>query len=286
MNLSFYIEAAILGASYKQLENTTYYAEIPGFQGLFVHADKRDKCTLLLRKALKGWIVLGLQLGHPLPVISGVNLIPLAKLIRELKLRDMDGPYLVDNQLYMVKGQIKLLIPDIEFTEFSEFLISQIISIAEGREPDSMIDKEVNELDQGSLADVISFFKAYVPDYEVKDKVVTNLTTNVLTRYRQIQQDIEKQTESAISNSMKIYRELIDYVKECLNISGFNSKESEELIKIAKANLDKCIYIKNQPVPEEKKKRWIKRFLLEERQQQKEEEDLQKKLQIVKKNKR
>jgi predicted RNase H-like HicB family nuclease len=52
----------------------TFYGEIPGFQGVFANADTLEDCREQLRQVLEGWIVLGLRLGHQLPVASGISL--------------------------------------------------------------------------------------------------------------------------------------------------------------------------------------------------------------------
>jgi predicted RNase H-like HicB family nuclease len=73
--LTTYIQAAMRLAKYEILEGG-YYGEIPGFQGVWANADSLDGCREELQSALEDWIVLGLRLGQPLPVVAGINLVP------------------------------------------------------------------------------------------------------------------------------------------------------------------------------------------------------------------
>jgi len=61
-------------ASYEILDDSSFYGEIPGFQGVFADAETLEDCREQLREVLEGWIVLGLRLGHPMPVVDGVSL--------------------------------------------------------------------------------------------------------------------------------------------------------------------------------------------------------------------
>jgi predicted RNase H-like HicB family nuclease len=72
--LTEYIQAAMRRARYEILEDNTFYGEISGFQGVFANAETLEGCREQLREVLEGWIVLGLRLGHPLPVVDGVSL--------------------------------------------------------------------------------------------------------------------------------------------------------------------------------------------------------------------
>ncbi len=72
--LTEYIQAALERAEYEKLEDGTYYAEIPGLQGVLANAPTLEGCRMQLREVLEDWIVLGLRLGHPLPVVAGIDL--------------------------------------------------------------------------------------------------------------------------------------------------------------------------------------------------------------------
>jgi predicted RNase H-like HicB family nuclease len=72
--LSEYILAAMRRARYGILEDRSFYGEIPGFQGVYADTETLADCREQLREVLEGWIVLGLRLGHPLPVVDGISL--------------------------------------------------------------------------------------------------------------------------------------------------------------------------------------------------------------------
>lgn len=73
--LTNYIEAAMRRATYELLSDGTYYGEIPGFQGVYANEPTLESCRTTLQEVLEGWIVLGLRLGHPLPVLDGLSLV-------------------------------------------------------------------------------------------------------------------------------------------------------------------------------------------------------------------
>lgn len=72
--LTEYIQAAMRRARYEILEDSTYYGEMPGFQGVYANAGTLEDCREQLREVLEGWLVLGLRLGHSLPVVDGISL--------------------------------------------------------------------------------------------------------------------------------------------------------------------------------------------------------------------
>jgi predicted RNase H-like HicB family nuclease len=55
-------------------DDGTFYGEIPGFQGVYANATTLEDCREQLQEALEGWIVLGLRLGHSLPVVDDIEL--------------------------------------------------------------------------------------------------------------------------------------------------------------------------------------------------------------------
>ena len=74
--LTAYIIAAMRRARYKILEDNTYYGEIPGFKGVLANAETLEDCRQLLQEVLEDWLVLGIKLGHELPVIDSIRLAP------------------------------------------------------------------------------------------------------------------------------------------------------------------------------------------------------------------
>ncbi|MFQ5342848.1 MAG: type II toxin-antitoxin system HicB family antitoxin [Anaerolineae bacterium] len=73
MMLTEYIRAAVRRATYEILSDGTFYGEIPAFQGVYANAETLEGCREQLREVLEGWIVLGLRLGHSLPVVEGID---------------------------------------------------------------------------------------------------------------------------------------------------------------------------------------------------------------------
>ncbi len=61
-------------ATYKLIGDRTFFGEIPGLDGLWANAKTLEACRDELEQSLEEWIVLGLQLGHPIPAIDGIEL--------------------------------------------------------------------------------------------------------------------------------------------------------------------------------------------------------------------
>ena len=67
--LTAYINAAMRKAHYEILPNGEgYFGTIEGLQGVWANADTLEACREELQEALEEWIVLGLRLGHQLPM--------------------------------------------------------------------------------------------------------------------------------------------------------------------------------------------------------------------------
>jgi predicted RNase H-like HicB family nuclease len=73
---SQYLQKAMHQAIYEKIEDGSCYGEIPEFQGVYANADNLKSCQETLQEVLEGWIILGLRLQHPLPIIDGINLNP------------------------------------------------------------------------------------------------------------------------------------------------------------------------------------------------------------------
>jgi len=72
--LTGYIEKALSLAEYDKLEDGTYAGRIPPCKGVIAFADTLRECENELRSTLEDWLLVGLKLGHPLPVIDEYNL--------------------------------------------------------------------------------------------------------------------------------------------------------------------------------------------------------------------
>jgi predicted RNase H-like HicB family nuclease len=71
-----FIQAAMQHAHYELIDQPgdPYYGEIPGLDGVIACGATLEECRANLEDALDAWIVLGLQLGHPIPEIDGIRL--------------------------------------------------------------------------------------------------------------------------------------------------------------------------------------------------------------------
>jgi predicted RNase H-like HicB family nuclease len=72
--LTKYIRTAMRQATYEILSDGTFYGEISGFQGVYANANTLEACREQLQEVLEGWIILGLRMGHTLPVVDGIEL--------------------------------------------------------------------------------------------------------------------------------------------------------------------------------------------------------------------
>lgn len=70
-----YLDAALRRAVYETMpDDEGIWGEIPGFDGLWANAPTREACAQELASALEDWILVGLRLGHELPVVDGLQL--------------------------------------------------------------------------------------------------------------------------------------------------------------------------------------------------------------------
>lgn len=72
--LTDYVDQAMDRAVYDKLEDGTFSGTIPDCLGVIAFADTLRACERELRSVLEDWILLGLKLGHTLPVIAGIDL--------------------------------------------------------------------------------------------------------------------------------------------------------------------------------------------------------------------
>ena len=72
--LTRYIQAAMNHAQYELLGDKTFYGSIPGFEGVWANEPTLEACRQELQDALEDWLLLGVSLGHELPIVDGVEL--------------------------------------------------------------------------------------------------------------------------------------------------------------------------------------------------------------------
>jgi len=66
--LSEYVEQAMAQAVYDKLEDGTFAGRISSCKGVLAFGPTLRQCEEDLRSTLEDWILVGLKLGHPLPV--------------------------------------------------------------------------------------------------------------------------------------------------------------------------------------------------------------------------
>ncbi len=72
--LSQYIDEAMSQAVYDKLEDGTFVGRIPSCKGVIAFASTLRQCENELHSTLEDWILVGLKLGHAMPVINNINL--------------------------------------------------------------------------------------------------------------------------------------------------------------------------------------------------------------------
>ena len=72
--LTNYVEQALSQAVYDKLEDGTFAGRIPLCKGVVAFGSTLRECQDELRSTLEDWILVGLKLGHFLPVIAGIDL--------------------------------------------------------------------------------------------------------------------------------------------------------------------------------------------------------------------
>ncbi|MCA2693031.1 MULTISPECIES: type II toxin-antitoxin system HicB family antitoxin [unclassified Microcystis] len=72
--LSDYIQEALTISQIEQLEDGSYVGTIPNCHGIIAFGNTFAECQVELRSTLEDWVLVGLKLGHALPVIAGIDL--------------------------------------------------------------------------------------------------------------------------------------------------------------------------------------------------------------------
>ena len=72
--LSQYMSRALERATYKQLDDRTWFAEIPGFTGVWANAPTVETCRRELLAVLEEWLLLKLRDQDPIPAVEGIEI--------------------------------------------------------------------------------------------------------------------------------------------------------------------------------------------------------------------
>lgn len=71
--LTGYINTALARAEYDKLEDGTFSGRIPDCRGVIAFGRTLRECENELQSTLEDWVLVGLKLGHPLPVLDGFD---------------------------------------------------------------------------------------------------------------------------------------------------------------------------------------------------------------------
>ncbi len=72
--LTKYFEVAMCRAHYEQMNDGSWWGEIPGFDGLWAQALSPEACVEELRSTLEDWVLVGVYLHHNIPIVDGIDL--------------------------------------------------------------------------------------------------------------------------------------------------------------------------------------------------------------------
>ena len=72
--LTDYVNWLLAHAVYDKLDDGSYTGRIPQCKGVIAFGTTLRECEDELHSTLEDWILLGLKLGHPLPVIADIDL--------------------------------------------------------------------------------------------------------------------------------------------------------------------------------------------------------------------
>ncbi|MBI5875832.1 MAG: type II toxin-antitoxin system HicB family antitoxin [Deltaproteobacteria bacterium] len=69
-----YIQRALETTEYKKLDGGTWFAEIPGFEGVWANGKTVEECRKELMDVLDEWLILKLRDRDPVPNIKGIEI--------------------------------------------------------------------------------------------------------------------------------------------------------------------------------------------------------------------
>jgi predicted RNase H-like HicB family nuclease len=72
--LTGYVEQAMAQAVYDKLDDGTFAGRIPLCKGVIAFGATLRECEDELRSTFEDWVLVGLKLGHALPVIADIDL--------------------------------------------------------------------------------------------------------------------------------------------------------------------------------------------------------------------
>ena len=72
--LGEYIQKVLERAEYKKLDDGTWFAEVPGFEGVWSNGRTVEDCRKELVEVLEEWLILKLRDRDQIPEVEGFNI--------------------------------------------------------------------------------------------------------------------------------------------------------------------------------------------------------------------
>ena len=72
--LTNYVASAMKEATYKLLDDGSYYGEIKKCPGVWANEETLEQCRSVLQEVLEEWLLLKLRDRDPLPQLGGIDL--------------------------------------------------------------------------------------------------------------------------------------------------------------------------------------------------------------------
>ncbi len=69
-----YIQKAMENAEYKKLEDGSWFANIPGFEGVWANGKTVEECRKEIIEVLEEWLILKIKDKDTLPVVKGIDI--------------------------------------------------------------------------------------------------------------------------------------------------------------------------------------------------------------------
>lgn len=140
-----YCQKVLDKAEYKKLEDGTWFAEIPGFKGVWANGKRVEECRKELITVLEEWIILKLRDGDPIPEIDGFKVeiteqavaqdpVPTSRkdLIKKFRSLGFSGPYSGGKHQFMAKRNLKIRVPNPHGAgDITDSLLHEILRQAE-----------------------------------------------------------------------------------------------------------------------------------------------------------
>ncbi|MGD0283657.1 MAG: type II toxin-antitoxin system HicB family antitoxin [Dissulfurispiraceae bacterium] len=69
-----YVQKAIAKAEYRKLEDGSWFAEIPLWEGVWANGNTVEECRKELVEVLEEWLILKIKDGDTVPVVDDIDL--------------------------------------------------------------------------------------------------------------------------------------------------------------------------------------------------------------------